>query len=110
MMIQEVAGLAANTKAMVGSQRGGNTDLHAVFVRRLLPLAVTNCVQRKDMVKQLFVFSDMQIRRPERGRKSRAGRRTTTRSCGLMPRLGTTCSRSCTGISLVGSSGREWHP
>jgi len=60
-MIQEVAGLAANAKAMVGSQRGGNTDLHVVFVRRLLLLAVTNCVQRKDMVKQLFVFSDMQF-------------------------------------------------
>ena len=59
--IQEGAGLAENAKAMVGSQWGGNTDLHAVFVRLLLPLAVRHRVPREDMVKRLFVFSDMQF-------------------------------------------------
>jgi len=55
----EGAGLAAN--AMVGSQWGGNTDLHAVFVGLLLPLAVEHRVPREDMVKRLFVFLDMQF-------------------------------------------------
>jgi len=40
---------------------GGNTDLHAVFVRLLLPLAVKHRVPREDMAKRLFVFSDMQF-------------------------------------------------
>src|SRR6266581_4508682 len=55
----EGAGLAA--KAMVDSQWGGNTDLHAVFVRLLLPLAVKHRVPREDMVKRLFVFLDMRF-------------------------------------------------
>ena len=59
--IQEGAGLAANAKAMVDSPWGGCTDLHAVFVRLLLLLAVKHRVPREDMVKRLFVFSDMQF-------------------------------------------------
>jgi len=59
--IQEGAGLAANANAMVGSQWGGNTDLHAMFVRLLLPLAVKHRVPREDMVRRLFVFSNMQF-------------------------------------------------
>jgi len=35
--------------------------LHAVFVRLLLPLSVKHRVPREDMVKRLFVFSDMQF-------------------------------------------------
>jgi hypothetical protein len=38
-----------------------NTDLHAVFVHLLLPLAVKHRVPREEMVKRLFVFSDMQF-------------------------------------------------
>ena len=59
--IQEGAGLAATAEAMVGSPWGGCTDLHAVFVRLLLPLAVKHQVPREEMVKRLFVFSDMQF-------------------------------------------------
>jgi len=59
--IQEGAGLAANANVMVDSQWGGNTDLHAVFVRLLLLLAAKHRVPREDMVKRLFVFSDMQV-------------------------------------------------
>jgi hypothetical protein len=40
---------------------GMDTDLHAVFVRLLLPLAVKHRVPREEMVKRLFVFSDMQF-------------------------------------------------
>jgi len=46
---------------MVQSRWGMNTDLHAVFVRLLLPLAVKHGVPREEMVKRLFVFSDMQF-------------------------------------------------
>ncbi len=57
----EGAGLAANATIMAHSQWGCNTNLHAVFVRLLLPLAVKNHVPREEMVKRLFVFSDMQF-------------------------------------------------
>lgn len=59
--LQEGVGVAANVAAMVRSSWGANTDLHAVFVRLLLPLAVQHRVPREDMVKRLFVFSDMQF-------------------------------------------------
>ena len=59
--LQEGEGLAANADSMVESGWGMNTDLHAVFVRLLLPLAVKHRVPREEMVKRLFVFSDMQF-------------------------------------------------
>lgn len=38
-----------------------NTDLNAVFLKLLLPLAVKNKVKPEDMIKRLFIFSDMQF-------------------------------------------------
>ena len=38
-----------------------NTNLNAVFVDLLLPLAVKHKVKQEDMIKRLFVFSDMQF-------------------------------------------------
>jgi hypothetical protein len=38
-----------------------NTDFSAVFLDLLLPLAVMNQVKPEDMIKRLFVFSDMQF-------------------------------------------------
>ncbi|KAF9461818.1 hypothetical protein BDZ94DRAFT_1283329 [Collybia nuda] len=46
---------------MVRGEWGLNTDLEAVFGRLLLPLAVENKVRREDMIKRVFVFSDMQF-------------------------------------------------
>ncbi|KAJ7472643.1 hypothetical protein FB451DRAFT_1036014 [Mycena latifolia] len=43
------------------AQWGMNTDLNAVFLRLILPLAVKHKVAPADMVKRLFVFSDMQF-------------------------------------------------
>ncbi|KAF3492176.1 uncharacterized protein GIQ15_01693 [Arthroderma uncinatum] len=40
---------------------GGSTDFLAVFTDLILPLAVTNKVKPEDMVKRVFVFSDMQF-------------------------------------------------
>ena len=40
---------------------GTNTDFRAVFIDLLLPLAVKNKIKPEDMIKRLFVFSDMQF-------------------------------------------------
>ncbi|EPS98363.1 hypothetical protein FOMPIDRAFT_41926 [Fomitopsis schrenkii] len=57
----EKNGLAGTLGDMMQSQWDMNTDLHAVFVKLLLPLAVENKVKPEDMIKTLFVFSDMQF-------------------------------------------------
>jgi len=44
---------------MARSDWGGNTDFVAVFEKLILPMAIENKVPSADMVKQLFVFSDM---------------------------------------------------
>lgn len=59
--LQEGVGVAANVAAMIRGSWGRNTNLHAVFVHLLLPLAVQHRVPQEDMVKRLFVFSDMQF-------------------------------------------------
>ncbi|KAJ8515163.1 hypothetical protein ONZ45_g7386 [Pleurotus djamor] len=46
---------------MEHTQWGFNTDLHAVFMKLLLPLAVENKIKPEDMIKRLFIFSDMQF-------------------------------------------------
>lgn len=38
-----------------------NTDFVAVFEKLILPMAVDNKISQEDMVKQVFVFSDMQF-------------------------------------------------
>lgn len=53
--------LADTVHAMVRSSWGMNTNLEAVFLKLLLPLAVQNKVKPEDMVKRLFIFSDMQF-------------------------------------------------
>ncbi|KAM6485938.1 hypothetical protein HDV62DRAFT_262805 [Trichoderma sp. SZMC 28011] len=40
---------------------GGNTDFVAVFEYLILPLAIENKLKQEDMVKRVFVFSDMQF-------------------------------------------------
>ncbi|TFK23983.1 hypothetical protein FA15DRAFT_669950 [Coprinopsis marcescibilis] len=46
---------------MVRTDWGMNTDLNAVFLKLLLPLAEHNNIKQEDMVKRLFIFSDMQF-------------------------------------------------
>jgi len=57
----ERIGLARALREMEQSHWDMNTNLHAVFVDVLLPLAITNKVKQEDMIKTLFVFSDMQF-------------------------------------------------
>ncbi|KAG9128338.1 hypothetical protein FRC07_000450 [Ceratobasidium sp. 392] len=54
-------GLAEQAKWMVGTDWGMNTNYEAVFLKLLLPTAIANKVKPEDMVKRLFVFSDMQF-------------------------------------------------
>lgn len=48
-------------KDLINSNWSMNTDLMKVFLDLLLPLAVENNVKQEDMVKKLFIFSDMQF-------------------------------------------------
>ncbi|KAJ7218268.1 hypothetical protein B0H12DRAFT_1031955 [Mycena haematopus] len=38
-----------------------NTNISAVFLRLILPLAIQNKVKQEDMIRRVFVFSDMQF-------------------------------------------------
>ena len=40
---------------------GGSTDVVAVFEKLILPMALENRLTQEDMVKQVFIFSDMQF-------------------------------------------------
>lgn len=48
-------------KQLLQAKWGGSTDFEAVFSRLLLPMAVENKIRPEDMVKRVFVFSDMQF-------------------------------------------------
>ncbi|KAF3933685.1 hypothetical protein ABW19_dt0201068 [Dactylella cylindrospora] len=46
---------------MVKSDWGMNTDLKKVFTGLILPLAKKNNIKQEDMIKRLFIFTDMQF-------------------------------------------------
>ncbi|KAF7320861.1 hypothetical protein HMN09_00172700 [Mycena chlorophos] len=46
---------------MVQSDWGMSTDIEAVFLNLILPLAIQNKIKKEDMIKRLFIFSDMQF-------------------------------------------------
>lgn len=62
--------LAAQVRNMESADRGMNTNFTAVFEDVILPMALANRLPQEDMIKQVFVFSDMQFdcadRAPER--------------------------------------------
>lgn len=53
--------LSMRYQQLVSEDWGMNTDFVAVFEKLLLPIAVNNKLKPEDMVKRLFVFSDMQF-------------------------------------------------
>ncbi|KIJ09163.1 hypothetical protein PAXINDRAFT_17752 [Paxillus involutus ATCC 200175] len=53
--------LGATIQAMMHSDWGFNTDFNAVFLKLIPPLAVKNKVPEDQMIKRVFVFSDMQF-------------------------------------------------
>ncbi|KAF2815229.1 uncharacterized protein BDZ99DRAFT_459160 [Mytilinidion resinicola] len=58
---QDTRSFAAKVNAVRAAEWGMNTDFVAVFERLILPLAVEKKLKPEDMVKQVFVFSDMQF-------------------------------------------------
>ncbi|KAG9090252.1 hypothetical protein FRC06_001158, partial [Ceratobasidium sp. 370] len=61
LLTLQPGGLAEQARWMVGTDWGMNTNYEAVFLKLLLPTAIQNKVKPEDMVKRLFVFSDMQF-------------------------------------------------
>ncbi|KAF9047611.1 hypothetical protein BJ165DRAFT_1467253 [Panaeolus papilionaceus] len=53
--------LAEQIRAMESSAWGMNTDFQAVFLNLLLPLAKKHKLKQEDMIKRIFVFTDMQF-------------------------------------------------
>lgn len=58
-------GLAGTIHYMIDSAWGMDTNFVAVFEDVILPMAVANKLTQDDMVKQVFVFSDMQFNAAE---------------------------------------------
>ena len=54
-------GFIESVKRMSNANWGMNTDFNAVFLKLILPLAVENKLAKDDMIKRLFVFSDMEF-------------------------------------------------
>lgn len=54
-------GLAQTAMRICRADWGSNTDFNAVFTKLLLPLAVEAKLPKEEMIKRLFVFSDMQF-------------------------------------------------
>lgn len=53
--------LSAKYAQLSSADWGMNTDFEAVFEKLILPMALENKLKQEDMVKQIFVFSDMQF-------------------------------------------------
>ncbi|KAF8522189.1 hypothetical protein BU17DRAFT_45135 [Hysterangium stoloniferum] len=53
--------LVTTAASMVRTAWGMSTDFNAVFVKLLLPLALEHKLKPEEMVKRIFVFSDMQF-------------------------------------------------
>ncbi|KAG9102696.1 hypothetical protein FRC06_001404 [Ceratobasidium sp. 370] len=61
LLTLQPGGLAEQARWMDTTNSGTNTDYEAVFLKLLLPTAIENQVKPEDMIKRLFVFSDMQF-------------------------------------------------
>ncbi|KAF3908230.1 hypothetical protein AA313_de0203919 [Arthrobotrys entomopaga] len=61
LKIRDLNDLVATAREMAKSSWTMNTDFQAVFTKLLLPLAKQNNVRKEDMIKRIFVFSDMQF-------------------------------------------------
>ena len=66
--VDPAKGLAGMIETMSRADWSGTTDFHAVFEKLLLPMAVRNKLKPEDMVKRLFVFSDMGFNEAEKVR------------------------------------------
>ncbi|KAL9477430.1 hypothetical protein ACSS6W_007271 [Trichoderma asperelloides] len=63
--------LSEKVEKMNNSAWGMNTDFAAVFEKLILPTAIENNLKQEEMVKRVFVFSDMQFDEAEENTKDR---------------------------------------
>ncbi|PTB39318.1 hypothetical protein M441DRAFT_59375 [Trichoderma asperellum CBS 433.97] len=63
--------LSEKVDEMENSAWGMNTDFAAVFEKLILPVAIENNLKQEDMVKRVFVFSDMQFDEAEKSMENR---------------------------------------
>ncbi|TFB00312.1 Uncharacterized protein CCMA1212_007787 [Trichoderma ghanense] len=63
--------LSDKIRSMMGADWGMNTDFVAVFEDLILPTAVERGLKREEMLKRVFVFSDMQFDAAERDYRGR---------------------------------------
>ncbi|KAG8791898.1 hypothetical protein FRC16_000234 [Serendipita sp. 398] len=59
--VDPTEGLVETANKMGAASWGMNTDFNAVFTKLILPMAVKNKLPKEEMVKRLFVFSDMEF-------------------------------------------------
>ncbi|KAG9124591.1 hypothetical protein FRC07_011010 [Ceratobasidium sp. 392] len=71
--------LVEKARRMGGAEWTMNTNYEAVFLDLLLPAAIQNQIKPEDMVKRLFVFSDMQFDASTTNRSARAWETTHDR-------------------------------
>jgi Domain of unknown function (DUF2828) len=75
--IDPADGLVSVANFMVHTDWGMNTDFNAVFTKLLLPMAKEAQLPKDEMIKRLFVFSDMEFDQSSVGP---IGKRNTRRS------------------------------
>ncbi|KZV96386.1 hypothetical protein EXIGLDRAFT_747644 [Exidia glandulosa HHB12029] len=61
IQLDPTAGLVEQAYKMNQSSWGMTTSYSSVFLKLLLPMAVRHQLKREDMIKRLFVFSDMEF-------------------------------------------------
>lgn len=54
-------------RAMTSNNGAGNANLKAVFTDLILPMAIRHRIPKEEMIKKLYVFSDMQFSRAPKG-------------------------------------------
>jgi hypothetical protein len=59
--LDPTAGLVETATTMNGAHWDMNTDFNAVFTKLILPMAIEHKVPKEEMIKRLFVFSDMEF-------------------------------------------------
>ncbi|KAG8809243.1 hypothetical protein FRC17_003541, partial [Serendipita sp. 399] len=59
--IDPADGMLKTAKKMAQASWGMNTDFNAVFTKLILPMAINNKLPKEEMIKRLFVFSDMEF-------------------------------------------------
>lgn len=61
MSVDLASSFSEKVAKICASPWGWSTDFVAVFEKLILPMAIKNKVKQEDMVKRIFVFSDMQF-------------------------------------------------